>query len=260
VAGGARAPIVAPLRTATSHGPQGLGHATLKAPRGSISGRFAAELIAEEARRRPGEILLVATGPLTNVALAVRSEPELPRLLRRLVVMGGAYGYAGNTTPTAEFNVAVDPEAASVVLDAFAGAERPPLLCGLNVTEQTGLRPEHLERLAALGGGPDNPIVRLVSDALRYSMEAEESYGQGYVAFMHDPLALAAALDDSLGERRAATVDVELVGSLTRGMTIVDRDGLWGRPPNAEILTAVDGEAFVRRLVDRLAALAAGRG
>src|SRR5205823_8317192 len=102
VAGGARAPLVVPLRTATGHGPRGLGHATLPPARASVSPRFAADLLVEEARRSPGEIVLVATGPLTNVALAVRRDPELPQLLRRLVVMGGAFEYPGNTTPTAE--------------------------------------------------------------------------------------------------------------------------------------------------------------
>src|SRR5438034_4488718 len=213
VAGGALGPLVVPLRTATGHGAQGLGHATLSPAQVSISPRFAPDLLVEEARRRPGEIVLVATGPLTNVALAVRQEPELPRLLRRLVVMGGAFEYSGNTTPTAEFNILVDPEAAKEVFDAFASADRKPLICGLNVTERTEFRPEHLERLAGLAGVAStvsNPIVRLVSDALRFSMEAHDALGQGHVAFMHDPLAVAAALDESLGERRPGTVDVEL--------------------------------------------------
>ena len=260
VAGGSLAPLVVPLRTATGHGPQGLGYATLPEAKASRSVRFAPDLLVEEARGRPGEIVLVATGPLTNVALAVRRDPELPQLLRRLVVMGGAFEYSGNTTPTAEFNILVDPEAAKVVFDAFASADRKPLICGLNVTERTEFRPEHLERLAELAGGASaaasNPIVRLISDALRFSMEAHETLGQGYVAFMHDPLAVAGALDESLGERRSGTVDVELSGTLTRGMTVVDWHGLWGRPHNAEIMVGIDPEQFIAFLVGRLAAVA----
>ena len=233
VAPGSLGPLVAPLRTATGHGPQGLGYATLPPARAQLSSRFGPDLLVEEARRRPGEIVLVATGPLTNVALAVRREPELPQLLRRLVVMGGAFEYSGNTTPTAEFNVVVDPEAARVVLDAFSSASRKPVLCGLNITEQTAFRPVHLRRLAELAAstpeeeiGPNdppgtlsqasNPVVRCLSDALRFSMEAHARLEQGYVAFMHDPLAVAAALDESLGETRPGTVDVELSGTLTR--------------------------------------------
>jgi purine nucleosidase len=102
--------------------------------------------------------------------------------------------------------------------------------------------------------------VRCLSDALRFSMEAHDRLGQGYVAFMHDPLAVAAALDHSLGETRPGAVDVELAGSLTRAMTVVDWHGLWGRPHNAEILIRVDIERFMALLVERLAALAARRG
>lgn len=276
VAPGSVSPLVAPLRTATGHGPQGLGYATLPPARALPSSRFAPDLLVEEARHRPGEIVLVATGPLTNVALAVRREPELPQLLRRLVVMGGAFEYSGNTTPAAEFNVVVDPEAAKVVLDAFSAAGRKPLLCGLNVTERTALRPEHLQRIGDLAGSTpeellsvddapgtrsqaSNPIVRCLSDALRYSMEAHAKLGQGYTAFMHDPLAVAAALDESLGETRPGTVDVELAGSLTRAMTVVDWHGIWGRPHNAEILIRVEVEQFMALLVERLAGLAFSR-
>jgi purine nucleosidase len=274
VALGSLAPLVAPLRTAISHGPDGLGYAQLPEARRALSTRFAADLLVEEARRRPGAITLVATGPLTNVALAVERDPELPRLLRRLVVMGGSFDHSGNTTPTAEFNVLVDPEAAKIVLDAFSGSGEPrPLLCGLNVTEQAEFRPDHLRRLAQLAGstpeesaGPEdppgtrsrasNPVVRCISDALRFSMEAHVRFGQGYVAHLHDPLALALALDGSMGETRAGTVDVELVGSLTRGMTVVDWHGLWGRSPNADVVVEIDVERFLDEVVGRIATLA----
>jgi purine nucleosidase len=274
VALGALAPLVAPLRTAIFHGPGGLGYAELPEARRPVSPRFAADLLVEEARRRPGELTLVVTGPLTNVALAIQREPELPRLLRRLAVMGGSFDHPGNTTPAAEFNVLVDPEAAKIVLDAFAdSAGARPLLCGLNVTEQAELRPEHLRRLAELAGstpeeppGPDdpvgtrsdasNPLVRLISDALRFSMESHLRFGQGYVAHLHDPLALALALDGSLGETRPGTVDVELDGSLTRGMTVVDWHGLWERAYNADVAVEVDAARFLDRVVERLGALA----
>ncbi|TML84310.1 MAG: nucleoside hydrolase [Actinobacteria bacterium] len=259
VALGSLAPLVAPLRTAVFHGPGGLGYAELPPARRAPSSRFAPDLLAAEARRRPGAITLVATGPLTNVALAVRRDAELPSLLRRLVVMGGSVDHPGNTTPTAEFNVLVDPEAAKSVLDAFSGADPRPLLCGLNVTEQAAFGPEHLQRLAELAGST-NAVVRLVSDALRFSMEAHDRAGVGYVAHLHDPLALALALDGSLGETRAGTVDVELAGSLTRGMTVVDWQGLWGRTPNADVVVEVDAARFLDELVGRLAALARRAG
>jgi purine nucleosidase len=274
VALGSLAPLVAPLRTAISHGPEGLGYAELPRARRALSSRFAPDLLADEARRSPGAITLVATGPLTNVALTLERERELPRLLKRLVVMGGSFDHPGNTTPTAEFNVFVDPEAAKIVLDAFSEPDVPrPLLCGLNVTEQAQFTPDHLRQLASLAGSspeesvdPDDPagtrsrasnkLVRFVSDALRFSMEAHLSFGQGYVAHLHDPLALALALDDSLGETRPGTVDVELAGSLTRGMTVVDWRGLWRRAPNADLAVRIDATRLLDELVGRIATLA----
>jgi purine nucleosidase len=244
VAIGSEAPLVEPVRTATSHGAKGLGCAELPPARAAVSPAFAPELIVEEARRRPGDLLLVATGPLTNVALALRREPEVPRLVRRLALMGGSFDHSGNTTPAAEFNFWVDPEAASAVLRGFSAASERPLLVGLNVTEQTELRPQHVARL---GGGR---VARFVADAVAVKFELNRG-----VARMHDPLALALALDPSLGETRPATVDVELAGTLTRAMTVVDWHGLWGREPNADVAVAVDVERFMDVLVARLAAL-----
>ena len=121
VAVGSLTPLVVPLvTTEDTHGPQGIGYAELPASARSLDARSAAELWVDVVRAHPGEVIGLVTGPLTNLALALKREPELPLLLRRLVVMGGAFHYAGNTTPTAEWNVSVDPEAAKVVFDAFA--------------------------------------------------------------------------------------------------------------------------------------------
>jgi purine nucleosidase len=243
VAVGSEAPLVAPLRTATSHGPRGLGHAEPPPPRASVSDRFAPEVIADHARGHAGELVLVATGPLTNVALALRYEPQLPRLLRRLVVMGGSFDHPGNTTPAAEFNVWVDPEAAAAVFQAFSAAAEHPLIVGLNVTDDAQLTPDHLTRLGA------GEVADFVTAALRVKFE-----DRGF-ARMHDPLALALALDPTLGTTRTGTVDVELAGTLTRAMTVVDWHGLWGMPRNAEVAVAIDYERFLEHLVGRLAAL-----
>jgi purine nucleosidase len=244
VARGPESPLAGELRTATSHGSRGLGYAELPEPRREPSSRPAPELIVELARRYAGELILVATGPLTNVALAARLEPELPRLLRRLAVMGGSFDHPGNTTPAAEFNVWVDPEAAREVFDAFSAAPMLPIVAGLNVTERTELRPDHVARLGS------SQVARFVADAVRVKFELN-----GGVAHMHDPLALGLVLDGSFGRCRGGTVDVELDGRLTRAMTVVDWEGLWGRAPNADVCVEVDAERFLDSLVDRLAAL-----
>ncbi|EOM75037.1 nucleoside hydrolase [Rhodococcus rhodnii] len=280
VALGAATPLTIPLRTTEdTHGPYGVGHAVLPPPRRTTSPQSGAQLWIDVARAHPGEVTGLVTGPLTTLALAVRAEPELPKLLQRIVVMGGAFGHPGNTTPTAEWNISVDPEAAAEVFAAFSGlpAGRRPVICGLDVTETIEMRPEHLRLLAVRSGSappellsPDdpptvrsrasNPIVRHLSDAIRFYMDFHRTHDQGYLAHMHDPFAAAFALGRVPVTMRPATVDVELAGSLTRGMTVADWVGHWGREPNADIVTATDPVAFFEDLVERVGNLARTRG
>jgi purine nucleosidase len=212
----------------------------------------------------------VTLAPLTNVALAVQGEPELPRLLRRLVIMGGSYRSSGNTAPTTEWNVSCDPEAAKIVLDAFGALEpslRPTAL-GLDVTERAKMLPEHLAALAARAGcspdgarpdGASNPIVRYLADALRFYMEFHSRYDRFYGAFVHDPLALATALDPTLVRTEAVAVDIELDGRLTTGETVTDWRRVWGRPPNVDVAVEADSERFMVHFIERVGDLAARR-
>ena len=276
VALGAEAPIVQPLMTTEeTHGPQGIGYAELPAPTRGLSPRHATQVWIDNARRRPGEVTGLITGPLTNLALAVKIEPELPRLLKRIVVMGGAFNHPGNTLPTTEWNIAVDPDSAKIVFDAFSGLPegRRPIVCALDVTERVEMHPHHIAELAEAAGStpaeiisPDdepgrrstasNPVIRHLSDAVRFYMEFHRLYDQGFLAHMHDPFAAAIALDPSLGRVRPATVDVELAGALTRGQTVADWRGMWGRPANADIVVDTDPAEFFRRTIERVGALA----
>jgi purine nucleosidase len=286
VALGREVPLVRPLETTPeTHGPRGLGYAELPDPTRPLSDRHAADVILESARARPGEIVLVTLGPLTNLAIAVLREPRLPRLLRGYVLMGGAYGASGNTTPTTEWNVHCDPDAAKIVFRAWAEARdndptmERPLALGLDVTEQARILPDHVVALARRAGStPDdsivlsrgedpmhatrsvasNPVVRYLADALRFYMEFHERYDGFYGAFIHDPLAVAAALDRSLVTTEALFVDVETRGELTTGQTVADRRHLTGRPPNLDVAATADIPAFLDRLIERIGALAAG--
>jgi purine nucleosidase len=274
VALGREVPLVRPLMIAPeTHGPRGLGYAELPRPSRELSERHAADLIIAEARRRPGEVTLVAVGPHTNVAVAVLREPELPRLLRRLVFMGGAYRSPGNTAPTSEWNIAVDPDAAAAVLAAFgapevqaareaAGLAPRPLALGLDVTERAKLTPEHLQRLYARAAGTpeSNRVLRFLADALRFYMEFHSRFDGFYGAFIHDPLAVAAALDPSIVRTEALAVDVELGGTLTTGETVADWRRRWGRPPNLDVALEADVARFFEAFVERVGALAAARG
>jgi purine nucleosidase len=287
VALGREVPLVRPLvTTPETHGPRGLGYAELPPPSASLSERHAVDLLIDEARRRPGELTLVTLGPLTNLAVAVLREPELPRLYRRYVLMGGAYRSPGNTAPTTEWNINVDPDAAKVVFSAWTAAREAdptiarPIALGLDVTEKAKIVPDHIVALArragstpddslALAGGEDpmhatrsvasNPIVRFVADALRFYMEFHSRYDGFYGAFIHDPLAVAAALDPAIIRTEALTVDIELGGTLTTGETVTDWRRVWKRPPNIDVAVEADAEAFLERFVERVGRLAAER-
>ncbi|MBV9350996.1 MAG: nucleoside hydrolase [Mycobacterium sp.] len=271
VSKGADQPLICPMcEPGKAHGPKGLGYAELAPSDRRLTSYDAATAWVRAAHVYPGNLIGVATGPLTNLALALRAEPALPRLLRRLVIMGGAYDYRGNTNPVAEWNIKVDPEAAAEVFGAWSAnatkSQELPILCGLDLTRHIAMTPDVLARLAAAAdsatfemsehdepgtrSAAPNPLVRVIEDAMRFYFEAHHDLGHGYLAHLHDPLAAAVALDPKLVSTRAATVDVELTGTLTRGMTVTDWSGRWGREPNSLIGIDVDPAAFFDRFID----------
>jgi purine nucleosidase len=275
VSKGSELPVSAPLRTAEdTHGPEGLGYAELPRTDRKLTAHDAAEAWVRAAHAYPGELIAVATGPLTNLALALRREPALPKLLRRLVIMGGAFDYRGNTTPVAEWNISVDPEAAAEVFAVWGaawGLEPPkhiPIVLGLNLTENIAMTPTILSRLAIAAESSSapmsvlddrgtrsvasNPLIRVLEDAMRFYFEFHFDQGEGYLAHLHDPLAAAVALDPDLVRCRPAAIDVELTGTLTRGMTVADWNRHWGREANALIGVEVDPDVFFDRFIGRV--------
>lgn len=257
VCAGAEVPLGGAIGSAEDvHGESGLGDAVLPPSSRAVDPRHAAQLWVDVARADPGGVVGLVTGPLTSLALAVKLEPRLPELLAGLVVMGGSFDHRGNVSGTAEWNIFVDPEAAKIVFDAFAGQpeSRLPVVCGLNVTERVILRPSHLDELRLRAG--DTDITRFVDDIMRPYFGAYERLGAGTQAPMHDPLAAVVAVDRDLALTAPATVvDVELRGTLTRGMTVADWDGEWSRPYNAVVVTEVDADAVLERIVDGLSRL-----
>jgi len=240
------------------HGGSGLGHAILPQPPSAAKPFNAIDKIVETARRRAGEVILVATGPLTNVAVALMREPELPKLLKRLVLMGGAFKEGGNTTPAAEFNIWHDPEAARIVFQSFGGGAAPLIAVGLDVTRKTLLRPEHLIDLARRCDGAPHAaaLLRFLEDSTRHYFELiEKREGRRYFV-MHDPLAVAAALDPSLIETVAVAVDVETTGTISNGQTLADWRGVWRRKPNAQVATAVRADAMIEGFLSAMERLA----
>jgi purine nucleosidase len=254
VAVGARRPLAQDLDTAESvHGPDGLG-GTARAPRGHVTDESAVEQLVRLVRANPGEISLLAVGPLTNLGLALLVEPDLPRLVRQVTIMGGAFSVPGNVTATAEANVWHDPEAARLVFGA-GWAQGPERLraVGLDVTDRTLLRAPQLARLAE----SDRPVARFASSMLAWYVDFYERRLGERACAVHDGLAAALLLEPELATWDLRPVDVELRGELTRGTTIVDRrpqaGDSGGRPPVA-VATEVDDAGALERLMAALLA------
>ncbi|MFC6360436.1 GNAT family N-acetyltransferase [Luteococcus peritonei] len=280
VAVGEAVPLVRPLvTTPETHGPDGLGYTELPDLTARLSERPWLELWRKALSRHPGEVTLLVTGPLTNLAVALREIPELPQLVNRIVVMGGCFWHLGNTTPTAEWNTWVDPDAAREVYAAFEGlpTDRLPIVCATQVTETIEYTPPALDALLQRAGLPpvglsaDLPrsagprastgsaVHDLLVDALRFYFEFHQDHDQGYVAHLHDLFAAQVAAGRALSPTRATVVDVEAASDLLRGTTVCDDRGIWGRQPNARLVVDSRPEEVFADFADSLARLA-GRG
>ncbi|MEW6421133.1 MAG: nucleoside hydrolase [Deinococcota bacterium] len=244
---GADRPLVrAPLTAPEVHGDHGLPADNLPEPTRGPEPEHAVNFIIRAGRARPGEVTLIATGPLTNVALAFRLAPELPGLLREVVWMGGSTGQ-GNRTPAAEFNALADPHAARIVLESGARVR----MFGLNVTMQAVATPERVERLRGLGNRAGRVSAELL---IFYAGVYRERYGMTGGA-LHDPLAIAAVIRPGLCEMRPMNVGVETQEGLNFGRTVCDLYGVTGQATNAEVAVTVDDDAFFGLLLERLARL-----
>jgi inosine-uridine nucleoside N-ribohydrolase len=246
VAAGATRPLVREQRAAASvHGESGLDGPDLPPPsRGPDSGH-AIDWIARTVEAAPAPVTLVPTGPLTNVALLLARYPELEGRLERIVLMGGAIG-EGNTTPSAEFNIWADPEAAQRVFSAGLDVT----MVGLDVTHQALMTQAHADRLATAGRAG-----QLVADLYGfYARFHRQRYGWDGVP-VHDAVAVAHVIDPTLLTIKHCAVIVDTGPEPSRGRTHVDR---WGRPgwtPNCHVAVDIDAERFLDLLVERITRL-----
>lgn len=232
------------------HGTDGLGDTALPAPAGTPSATPAAELIVRLAREHPGRLDLLALGPLTNLAAALRLDPALPQRVRQVTIMGGAIHHPGNVTPAAEANIDNDPESARSVLRAGWDVTLVPL----DATMTELLTERHRHRLTACG----TPAARFAAGILRHYLDFYESTVFGRrVAACHDPLAAAIAAGDVAPTLAPAVdVDVDTGDGPGRGMTIADTRGRYRGFPaqdaaRVRVVLRTDG-TFPDRLVERL--------
>lgn len=249
VAKGMAKPLLRNLEVAEDfHGRDGLGDTNLPLPKLQLDRRHAVDLLVGEISANPKRMTVVATGPLTNIATALLRDPHFAEEVQELVIMGGAYGVSaygcGNANPVAEFNIYVDPEAASIVFKSGI----PITAVGLDVTtDPKGTLSKELYRGIQQSQSASARFAALITKQLI------TKYG---FLHLHDPMAVAVAADPTLVTNRRYHIDVETVSNLTRGQTVADRrDWLpdsYRQPTNTNVCTAVDGERFLNLFMDRI--------
>jgi len=249
VAAGCELPLVQPsLLAPETHGNTGLGYAKLPGPRTSPIGQHGCDFLIEKVLSNPGEITLVAIGPLTNVALAIRKEPRMAGALKELIIMGGAIRHEGNTTALAEFNTYVDPHAAHIVFHAGI----PTTLVPLDVTYQCVLTKPDVDRLLQT----DSPVTRFVADATRFYMEFHDEYQGVQGCVINDPLALALTFAPDLCDYRELPMDVDISGGVSMGKTIGDFYNYTRKPANMKVALGVRPREFIELFLERMENLA----
>jgi len=248
VAQGMRVPLLQPLLIAPeTHGETGIGYARLPSPKTPPASQHAADLLIEKIMATPGEMVLIAIGPLTNLAMAIRLEPKIVPAVREVIIMGGAIRHGGNTTPLAEFNVYCDPHAAHIVFHSGMTMTLAPL----DVTYQVILTQQDVDRLLAI----PSPVSRFIADATRFYMEFHDEYQSIEGCVINDPLALALAFAPHLVETVSLFVDVDISGGPALGKTFADFYRLQKKPPNMKVALGVKARDFIELFLERMETL-----
>ena len=246
---GARQPLARPLVTAEHvHGKTGLDGADLAEPTvPAAKGEAADAIIAAVRGAAPGEITLCPLGPLTNIATALTRAPDIAPRLCEIVLMGGGYFEQGNITPSAEFNIYVDPEAAEIVMKCGA----PIVMIPLDCTHQALTTPARVDGFRKLASPVGDAVAGLTDFFERFDMEKYGSEG----APLHDPCVIAYLLQPDLFQGRHVNVEIETHSELTLGSTVVDWWRVTDRAPNATVIRSLDADGFYALLTERLARL-----
>ena len=241
VARGADKPLFRELTVAPEiHGVSGLDGADLPEPGFQGVEQHAVDFLIRTIMESGTPLILVPTGPLTNIALAMLKDPRITTKLERIVLMGGAV-FDSNITPAAEFNIYVDPEAAKVVF----GSGVPITMVGLDVTNKALFGFGDIERLAAMNGR----VSRVVAPLLKFFAKANRDIFGFDGAPLHDALAVAHLIRPEVIRTRKLNVEIETDGELTRGRTVADVYGITGKSANTDVALEVDNDLFKDLLV-----------
>ncbi len=249
VAKGADRPLVQPLLLAPeTHGNSGLGYAQLPPSKIKPDPTPAVTLLIEKVIAQPGELTIVAIGPLTNLALAIRLEPRVVQAIKEVIIMGGAIRHPGNTTPLAEFNTYCDPHAAHIVFHSGL----PITLVPLDVTYQIVFTAEDSALLQQI----DSPMTQFIAEATRFYMEFHDEFQQISGCVINDPLALAISYMPELVETQELYVDVDISGGVSIGKTYADFYNLTNKTANMQVALDVRPREFLTHFLERMAWLA----
>ena len=231
-----------------SHGDDGLGNLGLPEPTLREDGRFAPDLLVDVVNQHAGDISILGIAPLTNLALAVMKDPQLPRKVRDLIIVGGAYGFdsagslrATGDNPVSEWNIYVDPEAARIVFNA--GFNLTAIGLDVATHHSIALDRQHRATLAASA----NKAAAFLSGVVDFV----EGRGFGSYCALIDSLAVAVALDPAIISTETVRVGIETQGELTVGQTVVDRREhfLWTHLPLVKVASAIDSGRFFELLL-----------
>ncbi len=246
---GCDAPLDRPLVTAEHvHGKTGLDGPDLPDPTMTLTKGHGVDFIIETLREHPADsVTLCPLGPLTNIAAAFQKAPDIVAKVQEIVLMGGAYFAVGNITPTAEFNIYVDPQAADIVFKSGV----PIVVVPLDVTHKVLVTKTRNDAFRALGTPVGIAVAQMTDFFERFDREKYASPG----APLHDPCVTAYLIQPGLFTGRFINVEIETASPLTLGMTVADWWGVTDRTPNATFLGDVDADGFFTLLTNRLASL-----
>lgn len=236
------------LLSPETHGSSGIGYATLPEPGSKPQAGHGSDYLIEQIMSRPGEVTLVAIGPLTNIALAIRKEPRIVENVKEVFIMGGAIQHAGNTTALAEFNAYVDPHAAHIVFHSGM----PMILTSLDVTYQCIFTQDDLKRLLKIA----SPVTKFIADSTRFYMEFHDEYQKIDGCVLNDPMTLALTFMPEICDYQDLVVDVDISTGVGLGNTFADFYNYGKKKPNMKVAMGVRPRMFMELFLERMEKLA----